>query len=170
MALEVIRRNFRCDFKEVVAVVTDGFWEAATRFDPSVGVEFTTYAFWYAKKWLKEFLLNECGSGMHVPARHGVKRINLQSLDRVLPGQDKQETLGSLVADPRVADPGDEEYPIDLLKKCVEMLDGRELDIFLMRAVDGMTCKECGQRLGVTKQRIQQIERGIQHKLQAGFS
>jgi RNA polymerase primary sigma factor len=99
---------------------------------------------------------------------------------QAVPQTDKAEvgwSLGEMVMDERMRTPEDELIEHDVLKRVRELmhtLDGREATVLRMRfGLDEMpphTLKEIGERLGLTRERVRQIESEALHKLNHGLS
>lgn len=71
----------RGDVADYHAAAVLGLWEAALRFDPARGFEFSTYAQRWAKKRVLMFARVEAAAGLHVPAYRGVVWVEPAALD-----------------------------------------------------------------------------------------
>jgi RNA polymerase primary sigma factor len=93
------------------------------------------------------------------------KAINtFTSMDHPI-GDDPEHTVADLIEDPRSADPDSyvlDDHTKDLLHKGMNAISEREQKILKMRyGLDEgtpMTLKEIGDQLGLTRERIRQIE------------
>jgi len=98
-------------------------------------------------------------------------RLRALSLDEPLPGSDSR-AVGDAVADPEAAAPGDGGDALRLearLEHLLRELSARERAIlrqrFGMRGEEEQTLQEIGQRLGLSRERVRQIESGALAKL-----
>ncbi len=85
-------------------------------------------------------------------------------------------SLGEMIMDERMKSPEDELLENDVLKRVMEMLetmDSREATVLRMRFgledLDPHTLKEIGEQLGLTRERVRQIETEALNKLSDGL-
>ncbi|GIW96349.1 MAG: RNA polymerase sigma factor [Pirellulaceae bacterium] len=102
------------------------------------------------------------------------------SIHNALPQTDQPETgwtIGEMVTDERCKTPDDELIEADILQRALEMLDmldEREAVVLKMRFglddYEPHTLKQIGERLGLTRERVRQIETEALAKLAEGLS
>ncbi len=151
------RRDPLLDVDDISGSVRAAFWEAATRFDSGRGAAFATYACHWARAWLKELCYYTHGRGMGVAWREvSATTLRVVQLDEC--------TAESIPAREPVGMP---EFSPNFWQLVAAALDQREAAVVSLHYREGLTLRECGARIGVTKQRAQQIEAGALKKLQA---
>jgi RNA polymerase sigma factor (sigma-70 family) len=159
-----------CNMRLVVSIAkrhsgqTDNFFEllsdgnvsllrAVEKFDYSRGNKFSTYASWAIMKNFARSIPEE---------KHRRERYltGHEELFEAAPDTrtDEQECLASA------------EQAADRVNRLLEYLDPRERQIIRMRAgldnnSEGMTLEEIGQQLGITKERVRQLNVRIMNKL-----
>ena len=204
-----------------------GLMQAAQRFDPERGVRFSTYASWWIRSSIQDYILrnwsivrtgttaaqkslffnlrrlraliNDGGSAtmspegrtfvatqLRVPMRdveNMESRLSAsdRSLNAAVPGMDSGEggsmEWQDLLADDR-PDPEDETtdaHDADVrrrwLARALETLSERELFIIKRRRLseDGETLESLGKELGISKERVRQVEHQALNKLRAAL-
>ena len=148
LVVSIAKRHLKpgMNFFELVSDGNMSLIRAVEKFDYSRGNKFSTYASWAI---MKNFARS-------VPAEH-------TRLDRFRTGQDdvflqSSDHRGSLFADERV-----NVAQRDAIIELMEELNGREQKVIACRfgleaGVEPETLEQVGQRLGVTKERVRQIE------------
>jgi RNA polymerase sigma factor (sigma-70 family) len=159
----------RCNMRLVVSIAkrhspqADNFWElmsdgnmslmrAVEKFDYSRGNKFSTYASWAIMKNFARSIPEE----KHHKERYVTGR---EEVFEAAPDNrtDEQELLSTA------------EQAAHRVNRLLEYLDPREREIIRMRAgldnSEGMTLEEIGQRLGITKERVRQLNVRIMKKL-----
>jgi RNA polymerase sigma factor (sigma-70 family) len=161
-----------CNMRLVVSIAkrhaaqTDNFFEllsdgnmslirAVEKFDYSRGFKFSTYASWAIMKNFARSIPEE----KHRRERYvtGHEELFESAADN---RTDEQECLASA------------EQAAHRVNRLLEYLDPREREIIRMRAgldnnSEGMTLEEIGQRLGITKERVRQLNVRIMNKLRS---
>jgi len=133
-------RNLGMAFEDLLNEGILGLITAATRYDSSRGVKFTTCSVW----WIRKSILKALGD--QVPIVH--------------------------VVDRRAADPEEEALrreKMARLKRCLAGLSARERTVLSARyGLAGRpvsTLRQIGNRIGVTRERVRQIETASIEKL-----
>lgn len=211
-------RNFGLPIGDLIQEGHIGLLEAAARFDPERGVRFSTYATWWIRASMQDYVLRNwsivrggtssaqkalffnfrrlraklqksMGSAaeIHQEAARilGVSEADVALMDARLSGPDtslnapmREEGDGSADRVEFIAsddEPIDEvvEHVIDAerrslwLNDALDVLDGRELKIIRERRLseDGATLEALGSALGISKERVRQIETRALEKL-----
>jgi RNA polymerase sigma-32 factor len=201
-----------------------GLLEAAARFDPEREVRFSTYAAWWIRASIQDFILRNWSivrggtssaqkslffnlrrlrarlaqgasnlsiSGVYkeISAALGVSEADVALMDSRLSGPDTSlnaplvddggssaERSDFLVSDAPLPDEVvgeliDVERRSDWLKSALEVLNARELRIIEERRLtdDGATLEALGETLGISKERVRQIETRALEKLKAAL-
>ncbi|SEQ04932.1 RNA polymerase sigma-32 factor [Faunimonas pinastri] len=212
-------RHFGLSMSDMIQEGHVGLLEAASRFDPEREVRFSTYATWWIRASIQDYILRNWSivrggtssaqkalffnlrrlrarltAGEAEPDRNlydqiaqtiGVSRDDVALMDARLSGPDLSlnaplvETDGSsadrqdFIADNRplpdeiVGDDIDRERRVIWLNDALHALNDRELRIVRERRLteDGATLESLGQQLGISKERVRQIETRALEKL-----
>ncbi|WP_295814520.1 RNA polymerase factor sigma-32 [uncultured Nitratireductor sp.] len=216
-------RNFGLPVADLIQEGHIGLLEAAARFDPERGVRFSTYATWWIRASMQDYVLRNwsivrggtssaqkalffkfrrlraklqksmgSASEIHEEAAKllGVKTADVAMMDARLSGPDlslnaPMRDEGEASAErmefiPSEDDPVDEtvEHMIDgerralWLTDALDVLDTRELKIIRERRLsdEGATLEALGTALGISKERVRQIESRAIEKLRSVLS
>lgn len=140
------------DPRDVLAEVRAGFVYAATKFDPSRGAKFETYAKHWGHEYARAYLRGELAGGLRFPVRAGF-RVCRPVQEGALP--DGGSVLALTPAREAEAAP---EFPDDFWEVVLAGLTGREAAVIRLRFRDGLTTPAVARRLGITRQRVSQIQ------------
>jgi RNA polymerase sigma factor (sigma-70 family) len=125
---------------------------AVEKFDYARGNKFSTYASWAIMKNFARSIPDEKKHREHFVTGHDELFESKQDFR-----SDEQEQLSQA------------EQAASKVNRLLELLDPREREILRMRAgldnAQGMTLEEIGQRLGITKERVRQLNVRIMKKL-----
>lgn len=151
-----------------------GLMEAALRFDPDRDIRFVVYAVWWIRKYLIDAIMRQAGQ-VHVPrrvmqSRHQGGRHAAAPLPREISldaevGHDGGLALHEVLADPRGRTA--EEHLIERqmggsVAEALAILSAKERLVLTRRfGLDGrtpVTLQELGAEIGVTRERVRQIE------------
>lgn len=217
-------RSFGLPMSDLVQEGYVGLLEAAARFEPERDVRFSTYASWWIRASIQDYILRNwsivrggtssaqkalffnlrrlrarlargesqiTALSLHqeIAAALGVSLADVQAMDARLSGNDASlqapaiagdatsgERLDMLASD----DPLPDELVTDLidserrhnwLNSALAHLNDREMKIIRARrlAEDGATLEELGADLGISKERVRQIESRALEKLKAAL-
>ncbi|CAN0655062.1 RNA polymerase factor sigma-32 [Nitratireductor aquimarinus] len=211
-------RNFGLPAADLIQEGHIGLLEAAARFDPERGVRFSTYATWWIRASMQDYVLRNWSivrggtssaqkslffkyrrlraklqksmgspSEIHQEAAKllGVSPADVAMMDARLSGPDlslnapvrdegeaSAERMDFLPSDEAPVDETvehmiDEERRALWLTDALDVLDRRELKIIRERrlAEDGATLEALGSALGISKERVRQIETRAMEKL-----
>lgn len=142
-----------------------GLFEAALRFDPAHGVQFLTYASWWARRRMQSFVAHHARVVRRPVPRNGNNRdrddVSLDGpvasgstlrWEDVLADRDRPAAIDSVVTTESAA----------LILTCVLELPKGWREIIIRRfGLDGgpaMTLAEVGETLGMSRERVRQIE------------
>lgn len=158
LAMIYWKMNRRWESPEVlVEVGVSGLWEAATRFVPSKGFKFMTYGGWYVKKAIREHLYAVKGISRSA-AQNDKKIVRLAnrtaSID--VPSEMHPNGMAETIAD-RHRKP-ELEFPEDFWERVGKFLSPSEKLVIRLRFHDGITLAEAGDVLGVSRERVRQLE------------
>ncbi|MFK7791578.1 MAG: RNA polymerase factor sigma-32 [Devosiaceae bacterium] len=217
-------RHFGLPMSDLIQEGHVGLLEAAARFEPEREVRFSTYATWWIRASIQDFILRNwsivrggtssaqkalffnlrrlrakitqdgtvSASQMHreVAQAIGVSVNDVATMDVRLSGADaslnapvsdgedggnadRQDFLPdtSPLQDQLVGDAIDAERRSDWLSSALEVLNERELRIVRERrlAEDGATLEALGIKLGISKERVRQLESRALEKLKAAL-
>jgi len=215
-------RHFGLSMADLVQEGHVGLLEAAARFDPSRDVRFSTYASWWIRASMQDYILRnwsivrggtssvqkalfftlrrllarlqrlggdepsekiyrKVAAALHVtPAE--VSRMDMRlaggdtSLNTKLNGDSAAERIEFLVSedptpDQVVSETIDSERRAMWLSQALDTLNGRELKIVRERRLseDGATLEALGASLGISKERVRQIETRALEKLRSAL-
>ncbi|HCL65814.1 MAG TPA: RNA polymerase factor sigma-32 [Rhizobium sp.] len=218
-------RGFGLPLNDLIQEGYIGLLEAAARFDPAREVRFSTYAGWWIRASMQDYILRNWSivrggtsssqkalffnlrrlraklaqgdnrlsdQAIHqeIASALGVSLADVQSMDARLSGNDASlqapvmgrhgegaeqlEMLESeeLPPDEQVRGIIDGERWSHWLKCAMERLNDRETRIISARRLseDGATLEELGAELGISKERVRQIETRAMEKLKAALS
>jgi len=220
MAIAARFRNYGLSPQDLVQEGHVGLLEAAARFDPEREVRFSTYATWWIRASIQDFVLRnwsivrggtssaqkalffnlrrlkariaEQAEGQpgldiqaEIAARVGVSRGDVVAMEARLSGPDfslnapvSDEESGSAdrgdffadtaaLPDEVVGEAIDGERRYEWLQSALTVLSERELRILRERRLsdDGETLEALGTKLGISKERVRQIENRALEKL-----
>ncbi len=217
-------RGFGLPLSDMIQEGYIGLLEAAARFEPERDVRFSTYAGWWIRASMQDYILRNWSivrggtsssqkalffnlrrlraklaqgdRGLTDQAIHqeiatalGVSLADVQSMDARLTGNDASlqapvfagdndsvERLDMLASneapvDEQVSGLIDGERRTNWLKGALTQLNARESQIIRARRLseDGATLEQLGSQLGISKERVRQIESRAMEKLKAAL-
>lgn len=166
--------------EDLVAEGNLGLLEAARRYDPGRETKFITYASWWIRKAILR-AVHEQSRLVSIPSyqlRKGgpVARRAFEISLETPTGSEGSVPLREIMADERSPHPErraleDEERRI--LREALDRLSTQEMAVVVRRfGLDGAPCqtlKEAGAELGVSRERVRQIERAATRKLRGAI-
>ncbi|HVN71874.1 MAG TPA: sigma-70 family RNA polymerase sigma factor [Desulfomonilia bacterium] len=169
--VKVSRKYFYCGHNclEIVQEGNLGLIRALNRFDPDRGIPFIYYAVWWVEATIKAFM--QKSGKVHTGCLSHAK--NLFSLDESLGNNDtdKDRWIDFLTdgTDPeKLYNSKEASYNISsLLHHCFTYLSPREVSVLKQRfyADPPVKLKEIGMQLGVSRERVRQIQTRSMEKL-----
>jgi RNA polymerase sigma-32 factor len=217
-------RHYGLSLSDLVQEGHIGLLEAAARFEPERDVRFSTYATWWIRASMQDFILrnwsivrggtSSAQKALFFNLRHlrarltqraslkegvdifgeiaaavGVSRADVEVMDARLSGSDMSlnapvadaETSGAdrveflvdaaPLPDEAVGESIDGERRVGWLRAALGVLSERELNILRARRLQdhGTTLEALGARLGISKERVRQIENRAIEKLRAAL-
>jgi len=167
MAGKYYARHMRwgtCEDFETAAM--EGLWRAAQRFQPSKGFKFCTYATWWIKQCLSRFRMHSIGAPCHW-AREGkdgdlellskAARRGSLSADRIA-GRDGKSSVKLSDAIPAKDERPDYRFPDDFWERVNKWIQPRHQEVIRLRFREGLNLEDAGKVLGITRERVRQIE------------
>jgi RNA polymerase sigma factor (sigma-70 family) len=155
----------RGDVRDYHGAAVLGMWEAAQKFDPCKGYVFSTYAYWYILKHLKLVAHHEASGGIYVPINQGNTGVSVRPFGQMVTGDGTAPFEGTI---PDRESPSQDVPPVaDEVWAAVDRIvaDPRERLVLRRRFRDGRTLDQVGVELGVSKERVRQIETAALNQL-----
>jgi RNA polymerase primary sigma factor len=172
-----IARRYRgngLSLADLVQEGNQGLMHAVRKFDPDRGFRFSTYATWWIRQAIMRGIANT-GRTIRIPvylteknsdrAKLDALRSTPLSIDMKMGHSASSRELIEAVANAAAADPAEEASATVLahqLDMCMRVLDVRERTILRMRfglgSGSAMTLEQVGKRLGITRERVRQLE------------
>lgn len=147
--------NYSLELEDIIASLDGGVWQATGRFDPTYGAKFITYASHWMRRWISDYMQTELAKGIYVPQYQGKMTFPRVSLDYA----EKNDRPVHETIPARKEDEPDIDIPEDFWETVRSNLSEREYQVIEMRFKEGLTLKQCGERMGgVTKERMRQVE------------
>lgn len=178
MNFAIKRRHIRLQFEDVFGLCILGLMQAAKGFNPDRGYRFSTMAMKcmsniisrYAAKWRDQIQMprDYQTKALSPQASAAVKRTKRALYNSVSVSVENED--GMSVADYMVAAPPQPEFGEDDFKNLAAKIARlREQDRFVLtsRFLEERTLEEVGQMIGVTRERVRQIEAQAIQRLQA---
>lgn len=157
--------------EECQAIAVEGLWEGARRFQPGRGAQFGTYATW----WVMQCLQLAKRKAMGVPVHHKYGTEGFAEASRVLCpkvsldaeyGVSNTGNPGTLAESvPSRPEADRPEFPDDFWKRADKWLDPVGQKVIRLRFHDELTREEAGSVLGITWERVRQLETKALEKL-----
>jgi RNA polymerase sigma factor (sigma-70 family) len=159
-------------FGRCLAAGRIGLWWAAERIEPERGFKFSTYAVW----WIRQRIRRDVGRGkdsgpirvpMHafkaepVLARRARKLADLHGTAWARRGEgefSRKEPLYATLADRRVRNPAAQAIDRLDVQAALGRLRGQHREVLTLRYLEGLTLAEVGDRWGLTRERVRQVE------------
>lgn len=162
--------NVYIDVDDLVQIGYLGLIEAAQRFDHSRGFKFSTYAVNYIWGYIMRALRDAQWAPAHL-LDEASKAGTWDELRTIRPA--------STVAQRELEDASARKYAVDVDGAFVEHqpefealrgelfagLDAREREIAQLRWIEGQTLESIGQRIGVTRERVRQLENRARERI-----
>ena len=147
-----VRKRYTLEDAESDAIF--GMLRAAELFDERRGYRFTTYAAYWMRCKITDGVMNS--EVIHVP-----RNVRFSGLPMPTVMNERADSLSILPARPK-GHPADEAR--DVVRLCVSRLGGKDRKVAAMR-LEGVRNQDIADKLGVTKQRAQQLTARAEQKL-----
>jgi len=158
-------RGYGLPISEVISEGNVGLMQAVKRFDPEKGFRLATYAMWWIKAAIQEYILRSW-SLVKMGTTANQKRLffNLRKI-KIRQGADGGEWQDWLVdesdsQEKLLAEQEELDMRRKMLSEALEVLNERERRIFEARrlAEDPLTLEALSEEFGVSRERVRQIE------------
>jgi RNA polymerase sigma factor (sigma-70 family) len=147
LAIRWKRKNPAIDLEDLHGEVRMGFVEAARRWEPDRGLQFSTYATWWGDRYARDLVRREAARGMHVPQHEGIKALDVWDIDVRTPGQDDRPLSLAVAPEPEWRP----EFPADFWERIERVLTAKQYEVIRLHFRDGLALVEIGRRLGVSR-------------------
>jgi RNA polymerase primary sigma factor len=155
-------RGYGADMPDLIAEGNMGLTKAIYRFDETRGVKFISYAVWWVKQSILEYLRK---TGRAANNEVGMDEINRSCIEKKPAPVDPEydDTLSDEYPDIEVYEDDEEaeEYNSETVGRLLSVLNDRERNVITMYYGIGgeeETLDEIGDSLGITKERVRQIK------------
>jgi RNA polymerase sigma factor (sigma-70 family) len=146
--------------EDLAAEARAQFVRAAATFDPSRGLKFATYALRVAVHEARRAAAKELRRGVHLP-QYLEGGVRVRAVLDVETGDGRENH-----ADPPAPEPaGAPEMPADFWERIGAALDPREAEAVAARFREGLTLTAAGGRMGVSRERVRQLQARALEKL-----
>src|SRR5881296_640579 len=189
-------RNLGLPFEDLLNEGNLGLIEAAHRFDHRKGTKFITYAIWWIRKAILK-ALSEQSNLVRVPNYQMKKVKEVRDVERSLRrelgrkpkreeicdhlddkvGREKDSSISDYLVDKRSIDPEDELIKYEsnnLVQSAMGFLTEQEQIVithrFGLKNNRVLTLKEIGERMGISRERVRQIEAQAKTRLRKAFA
>lgn len=145
-----------------------GLIKSVESFDPDRGVRFSTFARWWVRCFLDAYIIRNARlvrPSLRSKGRgNRVAGITVVPLDKLVGREGDRSTLADIIPDDRplpdevAARAIDGEVSVGDIGVALASLDGRSRVVIEARFFEGAKLHVIGERLGVTKERVRQIE------------
>src|ERR671911_177529 len=203
IALAARFRHYGLPMADLIQEGHVGLLEAAARFEPEREVRFSTYATWWIRASIQDYILRNwsivrggterIASEVHgtIARSIGVSRADVALMDSRLSAPDTSLNAPILdndagssaqrmdflidaapLPDESVGETIDGERRVRWLRQALEVLNERELRILRERRLEESqaTLESLGDRLGISKERVRQIENRALEKLRRALA
>src|SRR6266699_2363948 len=177
-------KNMGLPFEDLLNEGNIGLIEAAHHFDAARGTKFITYAIWWIRKSILK-ALSQHSAMVRIPNYQLKKVRNVRNTERMLAkelgreaardekvGKDKDTPISDYLVDGRSVNPEDELIKNEsqvVIRMALRSLSDQEQTVIINRfGLEGgrvFTLKEIGERLGVSRERVRQIENQAKKRL-----
>lgn len=148
----------RMEYADLVQEAHMGLIDAAEKFDPDRGTKFSTYARWHILKRVMDAIHN----------RNEIVRTPRRRPSHICGSLEDPRVLKMLDESPQASDLMDEEAMVEAVRACIKQLPSREAIVIRLRRgvnTEQMTLSKVGDILGVTAERVRQIQKSGEEKL-----
>ncbi len=150
----------RMEYKDLVQEAYMGLMDAAERYNPARGTQFSTYARWHIVKRVMDAIHN----------RNEIVRTPRRRPSHVCVTLDDAHVADLTDTAPDVSEVLDETEMIEAVREGIKLLPHREAMVIRMRRgvnTLALTLRQVGDILAVTPERVRQIQNSGEEKLRA---
>ena len=183
IALAVKFRHYGLPVADLIQEGHVGLLEAAARFDPEREVRFSTYATWWIRASMQDYILRNWSivrggtSSTQKALFFNLRRLRAKLSVGGEPTSTPSDRMDFLVDGQPLPDEAvgleiDTLRRVEWLKEAMTKLSAREHNILCERRLseDTVTLEALGARLGISKERVRQIENRAMEKLRAALA
>jgi RNA polymerase sigma-32 factor len=169
-------RGYGLPVSDLISEGNVGLMQGVKKFEPDRGFRLATYAMWWIRASIQEFILRAWSLvKMGTTANQKKLFFNLRRMKNQInafeEGDLKPQDVTKIATDLGVSEDEETRVRHDLLMSAMESLNDRERHILMERrlADEPKTLEELSQVYGVSRERIRQIEVRAFEKLQAAL-
>jgi len=153
------RYSYAADFEDLVAEGNTGLVHATYKFDPSLNTKFSTYAVFWIRKRILDYLRDQRENPAVLGLNSDEMEMTSYSMIQNPDLEPQEEALNAAMIMAQLDKKADKLIKLGLMKE-------RDIQVFKARIFLEMSLKAIGEDFNITKQRVAQIEKKI-HKLLA---
>jgi len=148
-------------FEDLESAAVDGLWKASRHFDQDRGTKFLTYAGRWCHQRVQKAIRDQ--------KRFGMRMIPVGGRVRIVIGKGRNTDPDAPALFERAA--ARSAHPIEAIAgkevwdRFMKLLTPRLRDVAFLRYREGLTLEETGDALGVTRERIRQLEEQLLDRL-----
>lgn len=146
IAVNLYRKNRHCEFRDILGESRLALCKAASKFDPTRGWKFITYAYSVCYREAVKFCIRQHARGLHVPESHDAYIAPAMA--------EANPDIDAARPDPREGLP---EFPKGFWRRVTSRLTEREKQAVLLVFKAGKRRADVARELGISKERVRQL-------------